>query len=158
MGVEWMKLEDYSRLTGLDASSIDDMISHGKLTAKMENGQMYIDPLQGATSVVKAEVQELVQSHQSITVGPQFVEKTIGTILNLHEKVLDAKDETIVSVKSENIFLKEALSSLQELYEEDRKTIAALTQQLELSQKEVDFMRRKYKLMWNKVADEYASK
>ncbi len=158
MSIEWMKIEEYSKLTGLDSGSIDDMISHGKLSVKMQNDQMYVDPLKGATTVVKAEIQDLVESHQSITVGPQFVEKTIGTILNLHEKVLDAKDETIESVKNENLFLKEALSSLQELYEEDRKTIDILTEQLKISQKEVDFMRRKYKLMWNKVADEYGNK
>ncbi len=158
MSIEWMTIEEYSKVTGLDGNAIDDLISRGKLSVKMENGETYVDPLQGATSVVKAEVQEIVDSGSSITIGPHFVEKTIGTILNLHEKVLDAKDETIESVKSENLFLKEALSSLQELYEEDRKTIETLTEQLNLSQKEVDFMRRKYKLMWNKVADEYASK
>ena len=158
MSVEWMKIEDYSKLTGLDESSIDDRISRGKLSVKVDNGQMYVDPLQGTNTVVKAEVQELVETGGKITIGPQFIEKTIGTILNLHEKVLDAKDETIESVKDENLFLKEALSSLQELYEEDRKTIETLTEQLKLSQKEVDFMRRKYKLMWNKVADEYGNK
>ncbi len=91
-------------------------------------------------------------------VQPQFVEKTIGTIINLHEKVLDAKDETIESVRNENEFLKEALASLQELYDEDRKTIATLTEQLKLTQKEVEFMRRKYKLMWNKAIEEHADK
>jgi hypothetical protein len=90
-------------------------------------------------------------------VQPHFVEKTIGTIINLHEKVIDAKDETIVSIKNENAFLKEALSSLQELYEEDRKTIATFTEQLKLSQQEVEFMRRKYKLMWNKAIEEHAN-
>ena len=70
--------------------------------------------------------------------------------------MLDAKDETIVSIKNENLFLKEALASLQELYEEDRKTIATLTSQLKISQQEVEFMRRKYKLMWGKVVDNYS--
>ncbi len=158
MSIEWMKIQEYSKLTGLDESSIDDLITRGKLSVKVEDGETYVDPLQGTNTVVKAEVQELVESNGKITIGPQFIEKTIGTILNLHEKVLDAKDETIESVKSENLFLKEALSSLQELYEEDRKTIETLTEQLKLSQQEVEFMRRKYKLMWNKVADEYGSK
>ncbi|MEA2110875.1 MAG: DUF3972 domain-containing protein [Campylobacterota bacterium] len=158
MSIEWMKIEDYSKLTGLDSSSIDDLIARNKLSVMVDDGQMYVDPLQGTNSVVTAEVKDLVETSEKITVGPQFIEKTIGTILNLHEKVLDAKDETIDSVKNENLFLKEALSSLQELYEEDRKTIDTLTEQLKLSQKEVDFMRRKYKLMWNKVADEYGNK
>jgi len=71
--------------------------------------------------------------------------------------VLDAKDETIEAVKVENTFLREALGSLQELYDEDRKTIAALTEQLKLSQQEVEVMRRKYKLMWNKAIDEHTN-
>ena len=90
-----------------------------------------------------------------MVVQPEFVEKTIGTIINLNEKVLDSKDETIVAIRVENEFLREALSSLQELYEEDRNTISTLTEQLKLSQQEVEFMRRKYKLMWNKAVDEH---
>ncbi|MCW8954189.1 MAG: DUF3972 domain-containing protein, partial [Sulfurimonas sp.] len=75
-----------------------------------------------------------------------------------HEKVLDAKDETLTAVRAENEFLREALSSLQELYDEDRKTIHTLQEQLKLSQQEVEFMRRKYKLMWNKAIDEHTDK
>jgi len=55
------------------------------------------------------------------------------------------------------MFLKEALASLQELYDEDRKTIDTLTTQLKLSQQEVEFMRRKYKLMWGKTIEEHAA-
>ena len=55
------------------------------------------------------------------------------------------------------MFLKEALSSLQDLYEEDRKTIETLTTQLKLSQQEVEFMKRKYKLMWGKVVENYST-
>jgi len=47
---------------------------------------------------------------------------------------------------------------LQELYDEDRKTIETFTEQLRLSQQEVEFMRRKYKLMWNKTIEEHAEK
>ena len=90
-------------------------------------------------------------------VQPEFIERTIGTIINLHEKVLDAKDETLESVRAENEFLREALASLQELYDEDRKTIHTLQEQLKLSQQEVEFMRRKYKLMWNKAIDEHSN-
>ena len=75
----------------------------------------------------------------------------------LFRSVLDAKDETLDAVRVENEFLKEALHSLQELYDEDRKTIATLTEQLKLSQEEVEFMRRKYKLMWNKAIDEHTN-
>ncbi len=152
----WMNDEEYSSLTGLDISSIDDLCERGKLNVKIEEGIRYIDPSYGSQEVVPAQLNELSKrnTHEMI-VQPEFVEKTIGTIINLHEKVLDAKDETIEAVKVENEFLREALASLQELYDEDRKTIATLSEQLKLSQEEVEFMRRKYKLMWNKAIDEH---
>ncbi|QSZ40966.1 DUF3972 domain-containing protein [Sulfurimonas aquatica] len=154
--MSWMSDEEYIELTGLSLSAIEDLVDHGKLTIKVEDGVRYIDPSKGTReSVVPAKLQELSErnTHEMI-VQPEFVEKTIGTIINLHEKVLDAKDETIEAVKVENKFLREALESLQELYDEDRKTIHTLQEQLKLSQQEVEFMRRKYKLMWNKaIAD-----
>jgi len=152
----WMSIDEYSSLTRLDVSSIDDLISRDKLVSKSENGKIYIDPAHSMQVLVPDELHVTSNATDTISVAPQFVEKTIGTIINLHEKVIDAKDETIVSVKNENIFLKEALSSLQELYEEDRRTIETLTDQLKLSQDEVEFMRRKYKLMWGKVVEDYA--
>ena len=155
--MQWMRDEEYCELTGLELSSIEDMIAHGKLTVKVEDGIRYIDPSKGTTeSVVPAKLQELAkQNTHEMIVQPEFVEKTIGTIINLHEKVLDAKDETIEAVKVENEFLREALASLQELYDEDRTTIHTLQEQLKLSQQEVEFMRRKYKMMWNKAIDEH---
>jgi hypothetical protein len=154
--MKWMSDDEYSSLTGLEISAIDDLCERGKLTVKVEDGVRMIDPSKGAGEVVPAQLKELsARNTHEMLVQPEFVEKTIGTIINLHEKVLDAKDETIEAVKVENEFLREALSSLQELYDEDRKTIHTLQEQLKLSQQEVEFMRRKYKLMWNKAIDEH---
>ncbi len=153
---DWITIQEYSELTGLSPDAIDDLMERGKLECKKENGKLYIDPSRGMQAIVPTEMSEIAAAETGIHVGPQFIEKTIGTIINLHERVLDAKDETIESVKSENLFLKEALASLQELYEEDRKTIETLTAQLNHSQDEVEFMKRKYKLMWGKVVEEYA--
>ncbi|MDA7817121.1 DUF3972 domain-containing protein [Sulfurimonas sp.] len=156
--MKWMSDEEYMELTGLELSAIDDLAERGKLTIKVEDGVRYIDPSKGSQDVVPTQLKELsARNTQEMVVQPQFVEKTIGTIINLHEKVLDAKDETLEAVKTENAFLKEALDSLQELYDEDRKTIATLTEQLKLSQEEVEFMRRKYKLMWNKAIDDHSN-
>ena len=154
-----MSDDEYSELTGLELSAIDDLVERGKLTVKVEDGVRYIDPSKGATEViVPAKLSELSEKNKhEMLVQPEFVEKTIGTIINLHEKVLDAKDETLEAVRVENEFLREALASLQELYDEDRKTIHTLQEQLKLSQQEVEFMRRKYKLMWNKAIDEHTS-
>jgi len=157
--MQWMSDEEYIELTGLSMESIEELIEHGKLTVKVEDGVRFIDPSKGTTeTIVPVKLAQLAERNtHEMMVQPEFVEKTIGTIINLHEKVLDAKDETIEAVKVENEFLREALGSLQELYDEDRKTIATLTEQLKLSQQEVEFMRRKYKLMWNKAIDDHTS-
>ena len=156
MDNNWITIQEYSELTGLSPDAIDDLMERGKLECKEKLGKIYIDPSRGMQAIVPTEVSEMGSGGNSITVGPQFIEKTIGTIINLHEKVIVAKDETIESVKNENLFLKEALASLQDLYEEDRKTIDTLTTQLKISQDEIEFMKRKYKLMWGKVVEEYA--
>lgn len=155
--MKWMSDDEYCELTGLNMSAVEELIESGKLTVKVEDGMRYIDPSKGTTeAVVPAKLQELSERNtHEMMVQPEFVEKTIGTIINLHEKVLDAKDETLEAVKVENAFLREALESLQELYDEDRKTIHTLQEQLKLSQEEVEFMRRKYKLMWNKAIQEH---
>ncbi len=156
--MKWMSDEEYSELTGLDLVAIENLIQRGKLTVKVEDGIRFIDPSKGAHSVVPAQLKVLsAHNRHEMLVQPEFVEKTIGTIINLHEKVIDAKDETILSVKNENAFLREALASLQELYDEDRNTIATFTQQLKMSQQEVEFMKRKYKLMWNKAIEDHAN-
>jgi hypothetical protein len=158
MSIEWMSVQEYADLTGLELIAIDDLIERGKLTVKVEGGETFIDPSKGAGEIVPESLKYMSDVDITDTTVPtQFVEKTIGTIINLHEKVLDAKDETIESIKNENLFLKEALSSLQELYEEDRKTIETLTTQLKISQEEVEFLRRKYKLMWGKVVENYST-
>jgi len=156
--MKWMNDEEYMELTGLDPLAIEDLATRGKLTIKVEDGVRYIDPSKGTQDVVPTQLKELsTRNTHEMLVQPEFVEKTIGTIINLHEKVLDAKDETLEAVKVENEFLREALASLQELYDEDRQTIATLTQQLKLSQQEVEFMRRKYKLMWSKAIEEHTN-
>lgn len=156
--MKWIDLKEYESLTGLNQEAIEDLIQRGKLNVKVENGVKLVDPSTGTNEVVPVKLRELAEKNTSeMLVQPEFVEKTIGTIINLHEKVLDAKDETLEAVRVENEFLREALASLQELYDEDRKTIHTLQEQLKLSQQEVEFMRRKYKLMWNKAIDEHTS-
>jgi len=158
--VEWLSDEAYCELTGLSMTALDKLVENEKLTVMVQDGVRMISPSEGAiTTVIPQKLQELKERNtQELVMQPEFVEKTIGTIINLHEKVLDAKDETLEAVKVENQFLKDALSSLQELYDVDRKTISTLQEQLKISQKEVEFMRRKYKLMWNKTVEEHADK
>lgn len=157
MHEHWMSIYEYAEMTNMEVEEVEALIVRGKLTTFVEEGVVLIDPSQSMGNIVPATLHDLSASQADITMGASFVEKTIGTIINLHEKVLIAKEETIESIKNENLFLKEALASLQELYDEDRQTIAVLTEQLKLSQQEVEFMRRKYKLMWGKTIEEHAA-
>ena len=149
----WLEIEEFSKLIHLDIPTIEDMIERGKLSVKEENGKRLIEASKATHELMP--VSKTNELDAVILPGADFVEKTIGTILGLHEKVMDAKDETLDALKSENHFLKEALFSMQELYDEDRKIVETLTKQLETTQEELEFTRRKYKLMWNKAVEIY---
>ena len=152
----WLEIEEFSKLIHLDILAIEDMIKNGDLITKEEDGKRFIEVDRATYSLIPTLKQEVSSgSEKEFLLGNDFIEKTIGTILSLHEKVLDAKDETLEALKGENRFLKEALFSMQELYDEDRKTAETLTTQLKLAQEELEFTRRKYKLMWNKAVENY---
>ncbi len=152
----WLEIEEFSKLIHLDIPTIEDMIERGKLSVKEEDGKRLIEASKGTRELMPVSKTSQPLDADIVTLeGANFVEKTIGTILGLHEKVMDAKDETLDALKSENHFLKEALFSMQELYDEDRKVVETLTKQLEISQEELEFTKRKYKLMWNKAVENY---
>ncbi|MCF6173032.1 MAG: DUF3972 domain-containing protein [Campylobacteraceae bacterium] len=152
----WLEIEEFCKLVHLDMPTIEDMIAKGNLKAKEEEGKRFIEASRATYEIMPlAKHNTSIENEIEHLAGADFVEKTIGTILNLHEKVLDAKDETLEALKGENRFLKEALFSMQELYDEDRKTVETLTTQLKQTQEELEFTRRKYKLMWNKAIENY---
>lgn len=151
----WLEIEEFSKLIHLDIATIEDMIERGKLSVKEENGKRFIEASKGTHELMPISKNKEIDAEVVTLPGADFIEKTIGTILSLHEKVMDAKDETLDALKSENHFLKEALFSMQELYDEDRKIVETLTKQLEHSQEELEFTKRKYKLMWNKAIENY---
>lgn len=153
----WLEIDEFCKLVHLERAVVDDMIERGVLHVRQEGETLLIEASKGTSSVVPSSLTITQGEMLKPLPGTDFVEKTIGTILNLHEKVLDAKDETLDALKSENRFLKEALFSMQELYDEDRKTVETLTTQLKISQDEVEFLKRKYKLMWNKAVENYKS-
>lgn len=153
----WLEIEEFSALVNLDVSAVEAMIEEGRLSSKEEDGKCFVEVSRSAQALVPA-TQGIVLSEEmgsSVALSSDFVEKTVGAILSLHEKVLDAKEETLDALKSENRFLKEALFSMQELYDEDRKTIETLTKQLEYIKDELEFTKRKYKMMWNKAVEGY---
>ncbi len=150
--MEWISQEEYMQQNNLELEDIEELIGNGQLTFKIEGEQRLLQVPQKSSSLVDLSL----QNGAEMVTQPEFVQKTIGTILSLHEKVLASKDETIASIKEENLFLKDALKSLQEIYDEDRKTIKALQKQLDIAQEEAEFLKRKYKTMWGKTIDEHA--
>lgn len=150
----WIELEEFSRLSGLPKERILELVNIGKIKSKISNNKLLIDASSGTNALIKKVENNLISVDMNgRSLEPVFVEKTINTILNLHDKVIGAKDETISAFKNENMFLKDALISMQEVYEEDKKTIDLLRDELNQAREEIEFMKRKYCLMWGKVAD-----
>ncbi|PAF44408.1 hypothetical protein BKH40_05650 [Helicobacter sp. 11S02629-2] len=150
----WMLVDEFIKLSGFSIEQISTLIKQGELNSKEENELVYIDVSSGTSALIKGVENTLVNLDVSGTsLDPIFVEKTISTILSLHEKVINAKDETIASIKSENAFLKEGLISMQDIYDDDKKTLELLREELKKANEEVEFMKRKYKLMWGKISN-----
>jgi Mg2+ and Co2+ transporter CorA len=141
----WLSIDEFAKLIGKTNDEIQKLCDEGKLSHKVEDDKIYIEATTGTKTLIPTVEAEIIESNGSV------LEKTISTILTLHEKVLDAKDETIKTLQGENEFLKSSVISMQEVYDEDRKTIETLQKQLKICQEELEFCRKKYKLMWGKV-------
>jgi polyhydroxyalkanoate synthesis regulator phasin len=157
MAQTWLKLDEFCKAAELDERIVLEMIGKGKLASKEMNDGLYIEASKGTSAVVRLSPRNVqaISGEGGTELKAEFVEKTIGTILNLHERVVDAKDETAQALRDENAFLKDALVSMQELYDEDRRTVDALQTQIASLQEELEFTKRKYKLMWNKAVENY---
>jgi molybdopterin converting factor small subunit len=143
----WLSIDEFSKLIGKSTDEIKTLCKKEKLNCKKEENTIYIEAQTGTKSLIPITTNiEVVEDNQG-----SVLEKTISTILTLHEKILEAKDETINTMKNENEFLKNSIISMQEIYDEDRKTIESLQKQLKICQEELEFCRKKYKLMWGKV-------
>lgn len=155
----WLPVEEFVKLSGLDETKLMELISNGGIKSKEEDNRIFVDAASGTSALVKKVESNLVNADMSgKELDPIFVEKTISTILGLHDKIIASKDETISAFKNENSFLKDALISMQEVYDDDKKTMETLRQELERSREEIEFMKRKYKLMWGKVSTMTESK
>ncbi|RDU62461.1 DUF3972 domain-containing protein [Helicobacter sp. MIT 14-3879] len=147
MRENWIKIEEFLTITGLNIENIKELITKGQISAKYINNILYVDSVSGTNALVKSTQNTLVSKN----IDSDFIEQSIGTILNLHDKVVEAKDETIASIKNENQFLKDSLLSVKESQIEDKKTIENLKLEIENKKQELEAIQRKYKLMWGKM-------
>ncbi|WP_229303919.1 DUF3972 domain-containing protein [Helicobacter pylori] len=150
----WLELEEFSRLSGLPKERILELVNLGKIKSKISHNKLLIDASSGTNALIKKVENNLISMDMNgCSLEPVFVEKTINTILNCMIKSLALKMKRFQPLKNENMFLKDALISMQEVYEEDKKTIDLLRDELNQAREEIEFMKRKYRLMWGKVAD-----
>ena len=115
----YLELEEFCALTHLSSERVQELIDEGKLKSATQEGKLLIEATSGANAILARNKDGSVMVGSSVDTG--FVEKTIGTILGLHEKVMEAKDETLGALRGENQFLREALFSMQEVYDEDSR-------------------------------------
>ena len=143
----WLSVDEFAKLIGKTPEKIKELCDNDELKYKIEDDEVFIEAEAGTKALIPTSTEiEIIEDKNA-----SVVEKTIATILALHEKVLEAKDETIETMKGENDFLKNSIISVQEIYDEDRKTIETLQKQLQLCQEELEYCRKKYKLMWGKI-------
>ncbi len=88
----------------------------------------------------------------------ELINKSFKSILALHEEILLSKDDQIKVLKDENTFLKETLLDIQKLYGEDRELMELLKKEIYDLQEELEFTRRKYKMMWNQAIENYSKR
>lgn len=159
MSENWVSVKEFSQITGMSLERIHNMIANKEINYAENDGIMYIDTEQGTKLIVPEALKTLtIEDSHAESVNLNFVEKTISTILNLHEKVVASKEETVSVLKEENMFLKEALISVQEILEDERNNLRVLTSQLGTCQEDLKFVKKKYKLMWGKVVEDYKPK
>ena len=85
----------------------------------------------------------------------KLAQESLTSVLKLHDELIKSKDDLLQNLQEENIALKEMLISIQEDYEQDRDVMKILQSQIKHLQKEIDFTKRKYKLMWNQAIENY---
>ncbi len=88
----------------------------------------------------------------------EFVKESFENILKLHEEIVASKEAQIAQLSDENAFLKESLLTIQKLYAEDRELLQLLKKEIFDLQEELEFTRRKYKMMWNQAIENYSKK
>ena len=88
----------------------------------------------------------------------EFVKQSFKGVLALHEEIISSKEDQIKILKDENEFLKQTLLSIQQFYNQDRELLELLKKEIFDLQDELEFTRRKYKMMWNQAIENYSKR
>ena len=78
----WLSIEEFSKLIGKDIKEIEKLCEEEKLVYKIENDKIFIEASKGTQSLIPMKTELEIVDDKNGTI----LEKTISTILTLHEK------------------------------------------------------------------------
>ncbi len=88
----------------------------------------------------------------------KLYETSLNQIASMHDELIKSKDDNISLLQEENISLKTTLREVQEIYLQDRDVMKVLQEQIKHLNNELEFVKRKYQLMWNQAVENYKEK
>lgn len=140
--------EDFHNLTGITKEEIDSNI------LKIRDAKEFIAPIDAInTFLKKIENQLLAIDMNGGILEPIFLERSIQAITFFYETLLKNKAENSSDMLGENQLLKDTLVALQEECQNYQNKIQELQKELLQKDEEIEFLNRKYKLMWGKVSN-----
>lgn len=88
-------------------------------------------------------------------IQPLYLEETIGILSGLYERVLEKESSLYKNSKQEADKVFEDFLALKKEHESARSYTQKLEILLQKKEEEIDFLKRKYKLMWGKVSHSF---
>lgn len=144
--MQWRDIESFIEDTSYTKAQIARLVKNGEIEAKNQEGKLYLRH--------KESLPALNASSKALVKEPEvLMQEVLQKVLDIHSKFALAKDEVIASLKSENEFLKNAVLSMQEAYMQDKKMLDFLREELQRSRQELELVKKKYRLMWDKIND-----
>ncbi|RDU74160.1 hypothetical protein CQA57_02515 [Helicobacter anseris] len=143
-----INLDHFSALTNITKEELDSKLIHEY------SGEKFIHPIDAINIFLqKIDNQLLAIDMNGNILEPIFLEKTIQTITFFYETLLKNKTEASTDIIQENQLLKNTLVSLQEECQTYQLQIQNLQKEVDKKNEEIEFLQRKYKLMWGKVSN-----
>lgn len=146
--MQWQDLDNFIEDTSYTKAQIARLVKSGELEAKNQDGKLYLRHKESLPAL-NAKLEDFGKKEPAV-----MMQEVLQKVLDIHSKFALAKDEVIASYKSENEFLKSTILSMQEAYMQDQKMLSFLREEAQRSKEELEKMRKKYKLMWDKIKEE----
>lgn len=143
-----ISLEEFSALTGIQEDEIDPK------EIEIQDQKSYLKPKKALEIFLQKLENTLVAMDVNGTIlRPLFLEQSIRGIVTLYEKIMQTTRNNTQGMGEENLLLRDTNLSLQEQCEIYQAQIKKLCDELEQKDEEIEFLKRKYKLMWGKISN-----